>query len=172
MASVTYGNYAYGLNDLAVRSRAATPVTEDLDAAQELEYTPEFQSGSLMGDDAKKAVISFVTGGKFKISAGSLSSAAAAIVTGQATATSGTTPNEETTLTISPADRMPYFDIGGKALDDDAGDVHVYLDKCKLTGGMVTKFANGAWFTNGMEGEIVGDVRIVQNETATALAWS
>ncbi len=177
MASVTYGDKLYGLRDLKVRSIGASPTTEDLDAAQELTMTEEKQGDKLQGDDAVKAVISFTIGGMFKISAGAVSSAAMAIMSGRTLTTTGSTPNEKTVMTFSGGDRMPYFEIGGKSLDDEDGDAHIYLKKAKLTGNVEFKFSNGSWYTSGLEGYAVPDSSGViatfeQNETAAALSWS
>jgi hypothetical protein len=81
MASVTYGKYVYGLNDLAVTNIGGT-TQEDLDAAQTMEVEPQFKVGEFEGDDALKAVVSFITHATGTISAGSISSAALEIMTG------------------------------------------------------------------------------------------
>ncbi len=176
MASVTYGRYVFGLNDLKVTNIGGT-VQEDLDAAMELEFMIMFKEGMVEGDDSIKSVFAFAIGGEGKVTAGAISSAALAILTGRTLATSGTTPNEITTLTLSAGDRMPYFKLYGAALDDETGDLQIQIFKCKLKGGLTINLKNGEFTTPGFEIIAIDDntngiADYVQNETATALPSS
>jgi hypothetical protein len=176
MASVTYGKYVYGLNDLAVTNIGGT-TQEDLDAAQTMEVEPQFKVGEFEGDDALKAVVSFITHATGTISAGSISSAALEIMTGISLATSGSTPNEETELQVDEATRMPYFKIYGKALDESTGDIHLLVHKAKITGGLKLTAGNGEIMMSEAEFIAVDDgtngvFELIQNETAAAVPAS
>ena len=176
MASVTYGKYVFGLRDLKITNLAGT-LQEDLDASQELTFTPEFRVGEQFGDDALKAVISFIIGGTASITGGSMSSAAMAIATGRTLTTSGSSPNEVTELKLSAGDNMPYFKIYGKAVDEGSGDMFILLAKCKITGGLAFTFQDNEFLTPGFEVRCVDDgsngvAKIIQHETATTLPTS
>lgn len=176
MASVTYGRYVFGLNDLKVTNIGGT-TQEDLDAAMELEFAVTLKEGMVEGDDTIKALFAFAIGGEGKVSAGALSTAAIAIITGRTLSTSGTTPNEVTTLTISAADRMPYFKLYGKSLDDETGDLQIQIFKCKIKGQFALSLKNGEFMSPGFDFQAVDDnsngiVDYVQNETAVDLPTS
>lgn len=176
MSNVTYGDKLFGLRDLKVTNIAGT-TQEDLGAGMTLEISPEFDGGELKGDDAVVAVVSFMTHAKGKISAGTVSSAAAAIMFGITLTTTGTTPNAVTTTKLSQGQNMPYFKIYGKSLDEGTGDAHLLATKCKVTGGGTFKFENGNFWTSELEIICVDDgtngiFRLLQNETATNLPTS
>ncbi len=174
MANQTFGKFIFGMSDLKVTSIGGSPTQEDLDAAMELTFRPRFRGGTLEGDDADKAVVSFITGGECTVSAGSISDAAIAIITGVAPTLAGISPNQTNTIQIDAAQRMPYFEVAGKALDEGSGDVHIILKKVKLVGGFEISMKDGEYVTNGFELQAVDDgsngiIQIVQNETAAAL---
>ncbi len=176
MANVTYGKFIYGMNDIKITNIGGT-TQEDLDAAMELVFRPRFRGGTLEGDDSDKAIVSFVTGGEASVSAGSISSGALALITGQAVTTAGTTPNETTTHQIDGGTRLPYFKVYGKSLDEDSGDVHLLLYKVKLIGGFEISMKDGEWITPGFDLQCIDDgtngvFQIVHNETAAAVPAS
>jgi hypothetical protein len=174
MPSVTYGNAVFGLRDIKI-TNSDNDTQEDLGAAVTAEFVPQIVGGGLEGDDAMKAWIAFITHGVLNFSSGEYSSAAVAIMLGLTLTTSGTTPNEETTLQIDEGTRLPYFRLYAQAYDEDAGDIHLLCYKVKLTAipGMM-KLENGNWRMNEFEAVCLDDgsngvVQIVQNETATAV---
>jgi hypothetical protein len=176
MASVTYGKYIHGLRDLKVTNLAGS-TQEDLDAAMTLDFTPEWVTARFEGDDAVKAGSAFLIGGQAQVSAGAMSSAAIAIVTGKSLSTSGSTPNEITELQMNAGDRTPYFKIYGQAYDEITGDVHILLHKVKLFGGLQLKLENNTIMTNGFTLEVFdngtnGVFELIQHETAAAVPTS
>lgn len=176
MASVGYGDYLYGLRDLKVTNSAGT-LQEDLDAAQTLSFTPTFTEAVQRGDDVEKSSISFISGGTASITAGRMSSAAVAIMFGKSVTIAGTSPNETATIQVNAGDTLPYFKVYGLAYDDDAGDIHVYLGKCKVTGGAALEFSDGNYFTQSFEMRVLDDGsngiwKQIQHETRTALPAS
>lgn len=176
MANKAYGHHVYGMRDIKVTNIGGT-LQEDLDTAQELRFTPEFRVGEQIGDDALKAVISFIIGGNGRIGAGSVSSAALAIMTGKSLSVTGSSPNEVTTLKWSAGDNMPYFKVYGKALDEASGDLHLLMSKVKIVGGGELSLRDAQWYTGGFDIRVLDDgtngcVRQVQNETAANLPTS
>lgn len=173
MTSEIYGDRVFGMNDLKITNIGGT-TQEDLVGAQTLSVKPVLKGGILEGDDADIAAHYFVTRFEGEFSAGTYSSAAVAIMMGITLGASGTTPNEVVTLKINQAQRMPYFKVYGKALDDDAGDMHILLAKCKLTDIDGFKMENGNWRITkasilALDDGTNGIARILQNETAAAL---
>lgn len=177
MASVTYGNVVYGLRDIKITNLAGT-TQEDLGAAMTMTVQPITSGGRMEGDDAIKAIISFIIGAEGSFSGGELSSAALAIITGKSLTTTGSSPNEVTTLQLDEGDNFPYFKVYGKALDEGSGDMHVLLSKVKVEGGFeVTNLENGNFRVSNISVTAVDDgsngvMKIVQNETAAALPAS
>lgn len=176
MASETYGDKLFGMNDLKITNIGGT-TQEDLLGGQSLMAKPVLKGGILEGDDADIAAHYFVTRMEGEFSAGSYSSAAVAIVLGLTLTASGSTPNEVTTLKLNAAQRMPYFKVYGKALDDGEGDMHVLLNKVKLTDFDGFKMENGNWRITkasfvALDDGTNGVVTVKQNETATALPTS
>lgn len=176
MASVVYGKYLYGLRDIKVTNSAGT-LQEDLDAAQTLEFTPEFTTAKQRGDDVVKSAIGFISGGQATLTSGAMSSAAVAIMFGKTVTIASTSPTETATLQINAGDAMPYFKVYGLAYDDSAGDIHIYLGKCKVIGGAALSFSDGAYFTHSLELEVLDDGtngiwKQIQHETRATLPTS
>lgn len=177
MASVTYGNAVYGLRDIKITNIGGT-TQEDLGAAVSAEFVPEVQGGLLPGDDAIKAILSFITHGTLKMSAGQYSSAAVAIMLGITLSTSGSSPSEVTELQIDEGQRLPYFKVYAQAYDEETGDLHLLMAKVKITAMPgLSKLANGEWRMTEFEAACIdngtnGVVELIQHETATAVPAS
>lgn len=176
MASVTYGKYVAGLRDLKITNLAGT-TQEDLDAAMQATFTPEWDHVKFTGDDSNKASRTFLRGGVLEVSAGAISSAAIAIVTGKSLTTAGSSPNETTTLQLDAGDNMPYFKVYGKSLDDGDGGVQLLFYKVKLSEGLVMTLQDGEIYTNGFTCEVYDDgsngiVKQIQEETDSAVPAS
>lgn len=178
MTNPTYGHYVLSVNDVKVTNLAGS-TQEDLDAAQELTVVLVYRVGKLYGDDVLKAIMTRVTEGEGSVSAGSVSSAALAIMLGVTPATSGVTPNRVTTITVTPNMRLPYFKIYGMGYDDVTGAFQLLCYKVKITGNTEFSLKDGAdeWVTPGFEFAIVDDgsgklLEIKQLETADALPTS
>lgn len=177
MASPTYGNIVFGCRDIKITNIGGS-VQEDLGAAVTAEFVPELEGGILKGDDANKGSVYYIVGGQLKFSAGQYSAAALAIMMGITPTTTGSTPNEVTTMQINAGQRMPYFKLYAQALDEGAGDLQLQCYKVKLSGmpGFM-KLENGNFRMNEFEAECFDDgtngvAKTVQHETATAVPAS
>lgn len=173
MASVGYGDFVYGLRDIKITNMAGT-LQEDLDAAITLTFTPEFTTAEQRGDDVVKSRIGFLSGGSATLTAGRYSSAAVAIMYGKTVAITSTSPTEVATQQFNAGDTTPYFKVYGLAYDDDAGDVHIYLGKCKVVGGGAMEFSDGSYLNYSVELGVLDDGsngiwKVVQHETRTTL---
>lgn len=176
MASVTYGKFIAGMRDLKITNLAGT-TQEDLDASMQLTFTPEWDAQVFKGDDANKAARTFLRGGQGQVSAGAISSAALAIITGVTLTTSGSSPNEITEHQMDEGQNMPYFKIYGQSLDDGDGDMHLLLYKVKLVEGLVVTMQDAEIYTEGFTVECFDDgthgiVERIQHETAAAVPAS
>jgi hypothetical protein len=169
---MSYGDKPFGLSDIKVTNSAGSQQA-DLAAAQTLSIKPRLMSAELRGDDRIKAVASIVEALEWQLGAGGISLSAYAIMTGQGTTVTGTSPTEKTTFNLAAGDSMPYFKIYGKSLGDNGDDVHVKLYKCKITS-LSGSFADGQYWITDCSGIAVDDdsngiIDVVQNETATTL---
>lgn len=178
MANKTYGDVIYGVNDCKVAAFGTT-TAYDLYGIQSVAVEITNSTAELLGDDTTIAQISLVMGGTATIRNAAFSDEALEIITGKTFSATSSSPTEVNTLVINGADNFPYVLIGVKANDDDGGDIHHYLWKAKLTGGLNFTFENGSWVTPEMVFSLAQDadnsnrlVSIVQHETATALSFS
>lgn len=172
-----YGDKPFGLRDLKVTNIGGTTQV-DLPAGLTLSFKERLTSGELRGDDATVSVIGITDAVEWSIEAGGISLEALAIMTGRTNTSSGTTPNRTLTMAANAGDNMPYFKIYGKSVGDNAtDDIHVKLNKCKLTEGIEGEFKDGEFFMTKCSGIAIdpgaGSIYdIVQNETASNLPSS
>ena len=147
-----------------------------LAAAQTLSFSEALTSGELRGNDAVQAIAAITDKIEWSLEAGGISFDAIKVMTGRTIAASGTTPNQKNTITIAAGDTMPYFKIYGKIVNDDGSDIHVLLQKCKLTGGLEGEFKEGEFYIQSCEGVAISNgtkiADIVHNETATTVPAS
>ena len=98
-------------------------------------------------------------------------------MTGHTQAETGTSPNQVNTYTITAGRHYPYFKIYGRMIGDDVtSDVHVKLNKCKLTSPIEGEFKDKEFWVTKAGGVAVSNGtnvgQIVQNETGTTLPTS
>jgi len=172
---MTYGDKPFGLRDIKLTNITGT-VQVDLPVAMQLTITPILLNGKLRGDDRVKALVALVDGAEWAFQNGGINLAALAVIVGQAATTTGSSPNEKTTLNLGAGDAMPYFKIYGKAVGDGIDDIHVKLFKCKCLS-LNGQFQDGQFWITNCSGEAIDDdsngvVEFVQNETATTLPTS
>jgi len=176
MASVTYGKILRGLRDIKVTNIGGT-VQEDLDAAQEMSFTPEYTTAQLRGDDVIKASLTNLSGGSASLTAGGYSSAAIGIMLGKTVTIAGSSPSETSTLQLNQGDSLPYFKVYALARDDQGGDLHLLMAKCKVKSMGALTFKDEEWFISNVELDVLDDgtngvVKIIQHQTTAALPSS
>ncbi len=170
----SYGDKPFGLREVKVYALpAGTGVA--VGTEQTLKFTERLRTGTLSGGDKLAAVASISEAADFELERGGISLAAYAVMTGRTVTTSGSTPNEITTLQGDAQKSFPYFQVQGRALGADAtDDIHIVLYKCKLTSGLEGSFADGQFFSSGMKGIAIDDDTngvwdFIEHETAAAL---
>lgn len=172
-----FGDKPFGLRDLKVTNIGGTTQV-DLPNGLTLTFKERLTQGEMRGDDATASVVSITDAVEWSIEAGGISLEALAILTGRPATAAGTTPNRTVTMAANAGDNMPYFKIYGKSVGDvSTDDIHVKLNKCKLTSGLEGEFKDGSFFMTKCSGiaidpgaESIYD--IVQNETAANLPSS
>ena len=165
--------YIRGLREMTVRAATGAPVK--FPAAQTLSFKEVLTSGELRGNDGVVASISFTDKVEWSLENGGISLEALAVMTGRAIVLTGTGSSEVNTMSIKVGDAMPYFELRGRALSDDGGDLHAVMFKCKLSDGFEGEMKDGEFYIQNASGVALGRdsdgkiADIVRNETATAL---
>jgi hypothetical protein len=160
-----------------VKIRRGSTVVE-LDAAQVLKVTDMVVSGTLRGSGKIASVVSYIEGAEVEFGAGGLPLAAFPVIYGLTVPSpTGTAPAQKITLDVKANQALPYFEVIGRSLGDDGGDVWIYIPKCKLTSGTEINMQDGANFTApNMKAIALPDAtqmpyRIIVNETAGDVAF-
>lgn len=161
----------FGLKEIVLVSYDGVTAIS-LPAALELEFEETVVSGEFFGNDELQGLVTQPLGVKGKFKAGGIPLDAYALMTGHTYGVSGSTPNEVATLQ-GDSTTFPYFKAYGKSLGDVGDDVHVKLNKIKLTSSPKGSFKRGEFFM--LEAEFQGvkvsgkAYDLVANETTTAL---
>lgn len=172
-----FGDKPFGLRDLKITNLAGT-TQQDLPSGMTLKFKERLINGELHGDDSVVAVVAIVDALEWELEAGGISLEALAIMTGRTAVAAGVTPNRTVTLSGNAGDNMPYFKIYGKSVGDvSTDDIHVKINKCKLTDGLEGELKDGEFFITKCSGVAIdpgaGNIfDIVQNETAANLPTS
>lgn len=174
----------FGIRDIKVTGyTTAAAVTlnassVDLPYARTLSFTESEEFEELRGDDTIVATRGQGPELEWELEAGGLSLPALVIMNGGTSTESGTTPNIVITYKKLNTEAKPYFKIEGQVISDSGGDLHLIMDKCKLTGDLEGEFSDGEFFVTQASGAAIGSsivanagqvYRIVQNETAAAI---
>jgi hypothetical protein len=163
----------FGLRDIKITNILGTTQV-DLPSSQVMTVKPLFSSGKMMGDDGVQSLVSYIIGAEWSLESGGIPLSALAIMTGQGTTLTGTTPHQALSWTLAAGDIMPYFKIYGQAIAEDGDDVHAKLFKCKLTSPPEGSFKGEDFFAQKCSGIAIDDgvngvLEFVQNETADDL---
>lgn len=170
----------YGLRDVQLTPidliTGAYGSMVDLPAARTFSFTESEDFEELRGDDILQAEHGNGPLVDWELEQGGISLAAHKVLAGGTTTQTGTTPNIKSTWTKIGTDPRPYFYVEGQAINDNAGDVHVALFRCKCTGDIGGEFSEGSFYMNGVSGRAYPDPlhtlnlwKIMQNETAAAI---
>jgi len=163
----------YGLSDVKITNIGGSTQV-DLPDSVKLTFKERIKSAEGMGDDKLGSVVSVLEAVEWELEFSSLPLEALALMYGDATSTSGTTPDQIKTLDRAGATRLPYFKIYGKSLGEGDDDVHCILWKCKVTEGLDTALQYGEMMKPTIKGIAIDDgsngiYDWVQNETADTL---
>lgn len=174
----------YGVRDLKVTAYTdvgATTLagtTTDLPYMRTLTFTESEDFSELRGDDTKISVHGSGQVVEWELESGGLSFDAAKVILGLTLTDTGTTPNQKRVLKRTQADVRPFFKIEGQVISDSGGDIHLVMDRARVTGDFEVEFTDGEFAVTSLEGEALGSnivarlgiiYELTQNETAVAL---
>ena len=166
-----YGNFAYGLRQVALYSADGTGKVL-LPVAMMMHVTPLLESARFEAEGRLVGATSFVSGAEWELEAGGISLEALAKLVGGVAVQAGSAPGRTLTLSLDAGDAMPYLRIAGRAVGSDAGDVICRLYRCKVET-MEGTFRDGEFWVSYAKGVAVSNgsvaVEFVQQETAAAL---
>lgn len=180
MAFDTYGAPQFGLNDVKIAAYNATDsygTAVDIPSVQMMGAVLQQISAQLEGDDSITDSAASAIGGEVRVRFGSVSMAALEVLLGNASTSSGTTPNAQDHLKVSGGDVMPYFGICGKVnATVGSGDLHVFLPKVKIMQDVELASAEyGQYIIPELTAQAVDDatygiINLIEHETAAAVA--
>lgn len=167
----------YGLRDVKLYPMSSaevlgTPV--DLPASQTFSFSEAEEFETLRGDDRDVAIRGKGPKVEWELEAGGISLEAWEVITGGTLTTAGATPNQTKKLKKLVTESRPYFMAVGQSINDNDGDTHVKVYKCKCTDKLEGEWADGTFFITSCSGEGIGNAddelyEITWNETTTAL---
>lgn len=138
--------------------------------------TEEFEE--LQGDD--RTVASHGAGPvvEWELEGGGISLAVWKVLSGGTITETGVSPAAIRKFTKKTSDSRPYFQVEGRAISDNGGDLVGVVYRCKADGDLEAEMSNGSFLLTNCSGKGYGDVDTeslydwVQNETATPLTIS
>lgn len=172
----------YGLRDVKITpyldaaGKVLSSQRIDLPAAQTFSFTETEEFQQLRGDDRVQAEHGAGAGVEWSLGHGGISyEALKAMNGGQIIVGAG-----KRTYRKVAGDQKPYFLVEGQSINDDGGDTHLVVYRCKATGNIEGEFADGAFFITSASGSgspVPEDALenadrlwdFVQNDTVTAI---
>lgn len=167
----------YGLRDVKLRPMASDSslgTAVDLPASQTFSFSEAEEFETLRGDDRDVAIRGKGPKVEWELEAGGISLEAWEVLTGGTLTNTGVTPNQQKKLLKKVTDARQYFQVEGQSINDNDGDTHVKVFKCKVTDSLEGEWADGTFFITSCSGEGIGDAddnlyEITWNETATGI---
>jgi len=117
--------------------------------------TEDFET--LEGDDRTVASHGAGPTVDWELEGGGISFPVWAILSGATVAETGVSPTAKRTLSKKTSDQRPYFQVEGRAISDNGGDVTCEVFRCKADGDLEAEFANGAFLLTNASGKGYGD---------------
>jgi hypothetical protein len=135
----------FGLREVVFMSLDSL-VAESLPASRTLSFMERVMSAEFTGDDELQGVVTIPIGCEGELEAGGISLEAYSLITGHTL-----TPGVGLDTLEGDASSFPYFQIFGKSVDDEGGDIHCKILKAKLTEALQGEFKYGEFFVNKMK---------------------
>lgn len=148
---------------------------EFLPASRTFSFSETEEFEELQGDD--RTVASHGAGPvvEWELEGGGISLAVWRILSGGTITDSGVSPAGVRKFTKKTSDSRPYFQVEGRAISDNGGDLHGVVYRCKADGDLEAEMANGSFLLTNCSGKGYGDVATedlydwIQNETVKPL---
>lgn len=177
------GALPYGIRDTKITpytTEAATTLGTSTDnpVARSLSFSEAEDFEELRGDDKVVALRGKGASVEWEMEHGGISLNAYKLMAGGTVTTSGVTPNTVTKFKKKVTDVRPYFKAEGQAINDDGGDFHAVLYKCRASDTLEGEMADGAFWLTSASGQVLPATLtaeidtlydFVVNEVATAI---
>lgn len=169
--NLPYGLRQVKLTPLAADGTATVASSVLLPAARTFSFTDQETFNDLLGDDVTIASHGGGPTVAWDLESGGLSFEAYIIISGGVISTAGTTPAIKKTLAKSNTTARPYFQVEGVSINDNAGDIHGIVYRCKATGDIQGDRGNGEFMLTQAKGVGYGNLSDgklydwVENET-------
>ena len=149
----------YGLRDTKVTpyttAAADTLDTTSTDApnARTLSFSEAEDFEELRGDDKVIALRGKGASVEWEMEHGGISLDAYKAMAGGTITTTGVTPATVTTFTKKVTDVRPYFKAEGQAINDNGGDFHAVLYRCRASDSLEGELGDGAFWLTSASGQ-------------------
>lgn len=121
--------------------------------AQKMSFSEAEDFEELRGDDKVIAIRGKGASVEWEMENGGISLKAYAAMAGGLIVTAGISPIAVTTYTKKVTDARPYFRAEGQAINDNGGDFHTILYRCKASKKLEGELADGKFWVSGASGE-------------------
>lgn len=172
----------YGLRDTRITpytNLASTTLatSADIPNARTMSFSEAEDFNELRGDDKLIALRGSGASVDWEMEHGGITLTAWKAMAGGALTTTGVSPNQVTTYRKRVTDQRPYFKAEGQSINDNGGDFHVVLYRCKADDSLEGELSDGEfWLSSGsgraLPSLITGSEDVlydfVFNETVTA----
>ena len=144
----------YGLRDVKITpyldaaGKILSSEKIDLPVAQTFSFSEVEEFQTLRGDDRVAAEHGSGASGEWSLGNGGISLEALVAMNGGALATEAGGRR----YSKKAGDVKPYFKVEGQSIDDEGGDVHLEVYRCKTTGNIEGEFADGAFYVTSASG--------------------
>lgn len=170
----------FGLRQLKLTplDAAGAPVTASaklLPASRTFSFKEVEDFTDLTGDDRTIASHGSGPHTEWSLEGGGISAEIWAILSGATIVSSGTTPAAIKTTGKLVSQARPYFQVEGRALNDNGGDFHMVVYRCKADGDLSAEFNGGDFTLTAADGKGYGNLTddklydFVHNETAVPI---
>lgn len=152
------GALPYGIRDTKITpytDATATTLGTGVDnpVARSLSFSEAEDFEELRGDDKVVALRGKGASVEWEMEHGGISLNAYKLMAGGTVTTSGVTPATKTTYKKKVTDVRPYFKAEGQAINDDGGDFHTVLYRCRASDTLEGEMADGAFWLTKASGQ-------------------
>lgn len=177
-------NLPFGLRDTRLRAftdAAATTLAAsgvDFPVARSLSFEEAEDYEELRGDDKVVAIRGKGASVDWEMENGGISLGAYKTMAGGTITVTGVSPATVTSFRKLSTDARPYFKAEGQSMNDNGGDFHIVLHKCRASEGLEGELAEGAFWLTGSSGTALPSTvstttdalyDLISNETVTAI---
>lgn len=148
----------YGIRDTKLTPYSDATLTTlgtalDNPVARSLSFSEAEDFEELRGDDKVVALRGKGASVEWEMEHGGISLAAYKSMAGGTVVTTGVTPNTVTTFKKKVTDARPYFKAEGQAINDNGGDFHAVLYRCRASDSLEGELADGSFWLTSASGQ-------------------